>query len=46
MIKIIDLFSGVGGVAQGFKMSQGFDTRLVNDVDKDMCTSFSFNFKN
>ena len=29
MIKIIDLFSGVGGVAQGFKMSQGFDTLLV-----------------
>jgi DNA (cytosine-5)-methyltransferase 1 len=45
MIKMIDLFSGVGGVAQGFAMSGGFETLLVNDVDRDMCDAFSINFK-
>jgi DNA (cytosine-5)-methyltransferase 1 len=43
-IKVIDLFSGVGGVALGLKMAQGFETLLVNDVDPDMCDSFRLNF--
>ncbi len=41
---MIDLFSGVGGVAQGIKFSGGFETLLVNDVDSDMCNSFKINF--
>ncbi len=44
MIQMIDLFSGVGGVAHGFRAAGGFETLLVNDVDEDMCDSFSKNF--
>jgi DNA (cytosine-5)-methyltransferase 1 len=43
-IKVVDLFSGVGGVALGLKMAEGFETLLVNDVDEDMCKSFKINF--
>ena len=33
MFNLIDLFSGVGGLAQGFKETKKFNTLLANDVD-------------
>jgi len=44
MITCVDLFSGVGGVAQGLRMTGAFDTLFVNDVDPDMCNAFNMNF--
>ena len=44
MFNLIDLFSGVGGLAQGFKETKKFNTLLANDVDKDMCEAFKLNF--
>ena len=40
MFNLIDLFSGVGGLAQGFKETKKFNTLLANDVDEDMCMSY------
>ena len=40
MFNLIDLFSGVGGLAQGFKETKKFNTLLANDIDEDMCMSF------
>jgi len=44
MFNLIDLFSGVGGLAQGFKETKKFNTLLANDVDEDMCKAFELNF--
>ena len=44
MFNLIDLFSGVGGLAQGFKETNKFNTLLANDVDGDMCEAFKLNF--
>jgi DNA (cytosine-5)-methyltransferase 1 len=44
MFNLIDLFSGVGGLAQGFKETKKFNTLLANDVDEDMCEAFKLNF--
>lgn len=44
MFNLIDLFSGVGGLAQGFKETKKFNTLLANDVDEDMCKAFKLNF--
>ena len=44
MITCVDLFSGVGGVAHGLRMTGKFEPLLVNDVDSDMCESFRLNF--
>lgn len=43
MISVVDLFSGIGGFAYGFKCVGGFKTLIANDVDKDMCSAFSKN---
>lgn len=42
-MKIVDLFSGIGGIAYGFHQIEGFETLLANDVDSDMCESFKLN---
>jgi DNA (cytosine-5)-methyltransferase 1 len=44
LLKVVDLFSGVGGFAYGFKKAGGFHTVFANDVDSDMCKAFSLNF--
>jgi DNA (cytosine-5)-methyltransferase 1 len=44
MFNLIDLFSGVGGLAQGFKETKKFNTLLANDIDEDMCKAFKLNF--
>jgi DNA (cytosine-5)-methyltransferase 1 len=44
MLTVIDLFSGVGGLALGFKNEGGFDTLMANDVDVYMCRAFKRNF--
>lgn len=45
MYKVVDLFTGVGGLALGFKKNI-FKTILANDVDKDMCEAFKLNLPN
>ena len=42
-MKVVDLFSGIGGVAHGFHQVGGFETLFANDVDADMCKSFALN---
>jgi site-specific DNA-cytosine methylase len=39
MYKVVDLFTGVGGLALGFK-NKNFKTLLANDVDSDMFEEF------
>ena len=46
MLNVIDLFSGVGGLALGFENEGDFNTLLANDVDKDMCAAYTKNFPN
>ena len=41
----IELFSGCGGMALGFKNS-GINSELLVEIDKDSCKTLSFNFKN
>lgn len=43
-MRVVDLFSGVGGIALGFQEIEGFNTIFANDVDPDMCKSFQLNF--
>jgi DNA (cytosine-5)-methyltransferase 1 len=45
MYKVVDLFTGVGGLALGFK-NENFKTLLANDVDSDMCEAFKLNSPN
>jgi len=40
---VIDLFSGSGGSALGFKQA-GYDVRVAVDIDKDASKSFQLNF--
>ena len=42
MEKVIDLFSGVGGLSLGFEM-QGFDIVLANEYDPDIADSYAKN---
>lgn len=41
-LRVIDLFSGVGGLSLGFRMA-GFDIPLANEIDKDIAESYSIN---
>lgn len=43
--KVIDLFSGVGGMSLGFE-KQGFDVVLANEYDKSIAESYIKNHKN
>ncbi len=43
--KVIDLFSGAGGMTLGFHMA-GFESKLAVDFDKDSCETYRKNFKN
>ena len=36
--KVIDLFSGVGGLSQGFR-NEGFSIILANEIDPDIAES-------
>jgi DNA (cytosine-5)-methyltransferase 1 len=42
MLTVIDLFSGAGGMAEGFKQA-GFRTLFANDFDEMAAKTFSFN---
>jgi len=44
-LKVIDLFSGCGGSALGFKQA-GFDIKVAVDIDKLASESFKLNFPN
>ncbi|WP_420780584.1 DNA cytosine methyltransferase [Streptococcus canis] len=43
--KIIDLFSGVGGLSLGFEQA-GFNIEIANEFDKDIAESYIKNHKN
>ena len=43
-LKIIDLFSGAGGLSQGFK-DAGFDVISAVEIDKNLSQTFKKNFK-
>lgn len=45
MLTVIDLFSGAGGMAEGFKQA-GFKTLLANDFDEMAAKTFQFNHPN
>lgn len=40
--KVIDLFSGIGGLSQGFR-NEGFSIVLANEVDSDIAASYKKN---
>lgn len=42
--KVIDLFSGVGGLSQGFR-NEGFSIILANEIDPDIAESYKKNHK-
>ena len=41
--KLIDLFSGVGGISQGFHWA-GFETVIANEYDESIGKAFKENF--
>lgn len=43
--KVIDLFSGVGGLSLGFE-NCGFDVVLANEFDQSIASAYKFNHKN
>jgi DNA (cytosine-5)-methyltransferase 1 len=44
-INVIELFSGCGGLAQGFK-NAGIKSELLVEIDRDSCETLNLNFKN
>jgi len=40
---IVDLFSGAGGLSEGFRQA-GFDTLAGSDIDPDACATYALNF--
>lgn len=40
---VVDLFSGAGGIAEGFRQ-EGFRSVAASDIDPDACATFSRNF--
>lgn len=43
MMKVGSLFAGIGGIELGFEQS-GFKTIWANEIDKDACTTYRYNF--
>lgn len=43
--KVIDLFSGIGGLSQGFR-DEGFDIVIANEIDPEIAESYRKNHKN
>lgn len=43
MLKVGDLFAGVGGMSQGFKMAGNFDIAFAIEYDKDIAASYQRN---
>jgi DNA (cytosine-5)-methyltransferase 1 len=43
-LKVGGLFSGVGGIELGFEKA-GFEIAWANEIDKDACITYSYNFK-
>ena len=43
MLKVADLFAGVGGIALAFK-NNGFDISWANEIDKNACLTYKKNF--
>ena len=41
-LRVIDLFSGVGGLSLGFRM-EGFEISLANEIDKEIAESYTIN---
>lgn len=41
-LRVIDLFSGVGGLSLGFRM-EGFEISLANEIDKEIAESYTKN---
>ena len=46
MFKIIDLFSGVGGLSYGFAHDDSFDVVAANEILENMATAYSMNHPN
>ena len=42
-MKVGSLFAGIGGIELGFEQS-GFKTIWANEIDKDACTTYRYNF--
>ena len=42
-MKVISLFSGIGGIDLGFKQA-GFEIVWANDIDRDACKTYRTNF--
>ena len=40
---VVDLFSGAGGIAEGFRQ-EGFKSIAATDIDPDACATFALNF--
>ena len=41
---VVDLFCGAGGFSLGLKDTNRFNSILANDIDMDMCETYSLNF--
>ena len=42
MYKVIDLFSGIGGLSLGFRM-EGFEISIANEIDESIADSYKKN---
>lgn len=45
MMKVGDLFAGVGGMSQGFKMAGDFEIAFAVEYDKDIASAYKNNHK-
>ena len=45
MMKVGDLFAGVGGMSQGFKMARDFEIAFAVEFDKDIAAAYKNNHK-
>lgn len=43
MMKVGDLFAGVGGMSQGFKMAEDFEIAFAVEFDKDIAAAYQKN---
>lgn len=43
MLRVGDLFAGVGGMSQGFKMAGNFEISFAIEYDKDIALSYKYN---